>query len=275
MIQEQRIEVQWHCSGPPENPTLVFLHEGLGCVDLWKDVPLQLSQMTQCNAFVFSRLGYGKSDESKIPKKINFMHREALGFLPAVLDAAKIKDHILIGHSDGGSMGIIYGGSPHSVHLKGLIIEAAHVFCEPLTVDSIQKAKNDFLKHDLKNKLEKYHGQNIDTAFWGWNDIWLSPGFMNWDIEKFLKYIKIPVLALQGRQDQYGTLEQLSAIKAGIETCDIKIIDNCGHSPHHEQQETVLAIMANFIRKLIADQEQRKNSKTDNKIKHGLQFFCI
>jgi len=256
VVKEQKIEVQWHCLGMDKNPTLIFLHEGLGCVDLWKDIPLKLSRMTQCNSFVYSRLGYGKSDGCKLPKKINFMHWEALRFLPAVLDAAGIKDHIIIGHSDGGSMGIIYGGSPHSVHLKGLITEAAHVFCEPLSVDSIAKAKNNFLNHDLKNKLEKYHGQNIDTAFWGWNDIWLSPGFINWNIEKFLKHIKVPALAIQGRQDQYGTLEQVRAIKTGIKNCDIQIIDDCGHSPHNQQQKTVLELMAGFIRKLVAKPAQ-------------------
>jgi pimeloyl-ACP methyl ester carboxylesterase len=253
MIQKQRVEVQWHCCGLAENPTLVFLHEGLGCVDLWKDVPLQLSKMTQCNAFVFSRLGYGRSDGCTLQKKINFMHTEALDFLPDVLDAAKIQDHIILGHSDGGSMGIIYAGSSHAANLKGLITEAAHVFCEPLTVDSIQNAKNQYLKHDLKNKLEKYHGQNTDNAFWGWNDIWLSSGFMNWNIEKFLKHISIPTLALQGRKDPYGNLDQLEAIEAGIKTCNTHILDNCGHAPHHEQQKNVLKLMAGFIGKLVAE----------------------
>ena len=264
VIKEQKIEVRWHCLGLDENPTLVFLHEGLGCVDLWKDMPLKLSRMTQCNSFVFSRLGYGRSDGCKLPKKINFMHWEALTFLPAVLDAAGIKDHIILGHSDGGSMGIIYAGSSHAANLKGLITEAAHIFCEPLTVDSIREAKNNFLGHDLKTKLEKYHGQNTKAAFWGWNDIWLSPGFMNWNIKKFLKHIRIPALGIQGRQDPYGTLEQLSAIKAGIQTCDIQIIDNCGHSPHHEQQKTVLALMADFIRTLVAESAQSNSIKTKN-----------
>ena len=184
MVHNQKIEVERHC-GDPDKPTLVFLHEGLGCLSLWKEVPAQVSRMTGCNAFVFSRLGYGGSDPCPLPRKINFMHREALDFLPAVLKAADIRDHFLIGHSDGGSIGIIYAGSPRAGHLKGLITEAAHVFCEPVTLDAIKQAKHHYLHHDLKKRLERYHGPNTENAFWGWNNAWLHPKFIHWNIQKY------------------------------------------------------------------------------------------
>lgn len=253
-----KIEIQWHGSGPADNPCLVFLHEGLGCVKLWKDFPLKLSQMTGCQAFVFSRLGYGGSDPCPLPWKINFMHTQALSFLPAVLAAAKIQDHILIGHSDGGSIGLIHGANlgglgrkgkdPAAGRLKGLITEAAHVFCEPLTKASIQQARHNYLHLDLKKRLEKYHGPNTDTAFWGWNDVWLAPRFMTWNIEKFLKHIQVPVLALQGCQDPYGTPAQLASLGSGIPGCETIMIDQCHHAPHHDQPEIVLGLMADFIR---------------------------
>ncbi len=255
-VGTQKIEVQWHRAGSADHPCLVFLHEGLGCVKLWKDFPLKLSQKTGCSAFVFSRLGYGRSDPSSLPWKINFMHTQARIFLPAVLAAADIQDHILIGHSDGGSIGLIHGAGqrgPDQVRrgppgLKALITEAAHVFCEPLTKDSIQQARHNYLHQELKKRLEKYHGPNTDTAFWGWNDIWLAPRFMTWNIEKFLKHIQVPVLAVQGRQDPYGTPAQLASLEAGIPDCEAVMIENCRHSPHHEQPEIALDLMADFIR---------------------------
>jgi len=251
LVHNQEIEVQWQNQGLTTNPTLVFLHEGLGCVSLWKDVPRKLSQMTQCNAFVFSRLGYGRSAPCVLPRKINFMHMEALNFLPAVLKAAGIRDHIIIGHSDGGSIGIVYAGSSRTQGLKGLITEAAHVFCESISLDAIREAKQYYRNYDLKKRLEKYHGRNTETAFWGWNDVWLSPKFIHWNIEKYLKQIQVPMLALQGRQDQYGTPEQLTAIDSRVNTCESRLIEHCQHAPHQDQKELVLGLMAEFIRKLL------------------------
>ncbi len=137
------IETQWHCHGKSDNPVLVFLHEGLGCVELWKDFPEQLSRRTDCNAFVYSRMGYGRSAPAPLPRKLNFMHTEALTLLPRILDAANIRRYILIGHSDGGSIGLIHAGSPHARGLAGLITMAAHLFCEPMTMDGIQSAKKN------------------------------------------------------------------------------------------------------------------------------------
>ena len=179
------------------------------------------------------------------------MHKEGLHILPAVIHTAKIKDHILIGHSDGGSIGIIYAGSPHAKGLKGLITEAAHIFCEELSVKSISQAKINYERHDLRQKLEKYHGENTENAFRGWNDVWLDPNFIHWNIEKYLPGINVPMLAIQGREDQYGTLKQIESIKGSVKNVIPYIIADCQHSPHFEQPEKVLDIMARFIDKII------------------------
>ena len=230
------------------------MHEGLGCTSLWKTFPENLSKKTGCPALVFSRFGYGKSDSSPLPWKINFMHDQALKILPEIIKAAKIKEYILIGHSDGGSIGIIFSGSPlikELKGLKGLITEAAHVFCEQITVDCIHGAKDNYDNADLKNRLEKYHGKNTDNAFRGWNDIWLKPGFMHWNIEKYLNKINVPMLSLQGQNDQYGTKRQLDSIKTKVKNIKTYMLDNCRHSPHIDQKEKVLKLMSQFIDQII------------------------
>ncbi len=251
-IGTKKIEVQWHREGKKDSPTLVFLHEGLGCTEMWKDFPYLLSKKTRYPALIFSRLGYGASDPCPTPWKINFMHKEGLQILPAVIKEAKIKDHILIGHSDGGSIGIIYAGSPYAKGLKGLITEAAHIFCEELSVKSISDAKINYEHYDLREKLEKYHGENTENAFRGWNDVWLNQHFIKWNIEKYLPKIKAPMLAIQGLEDQYGTLNQIESIKRRVNRAITHIIDNCRHSPHSEQPEMVLNIMARFINEITS-----------------------
>lgn len=255
-IDSKKIEIQWVKKDKQDTPTLIFLHEGLGCAQMWKDFPYLLSQKTGCPALIFSRFGYGASDPCSRPWKLNFMHKEGLQILPSVIKEAKIKDHILIGHSDGGSIGIIYAGSPCAVGLKGLITEAAHVFCEEITVKSIFQAKVNYEHHDLRQKLEKYHGKNTENAFRGWNDVWLNPHFTNWNIEKYLPKIKVPMLAIQGCEDQYGTLKQIESIKQRASRCLTHIINDCRHSPHLDQPEKTLNIMARFIDDIIVRSTQ-------------------
>ncbi len=221
---------------------------------MWKDFPERLSDRTGCPALVFSRPGYGCSDPAPLPWKIDFMHRAGLDLMPAVIKAAGIRDHIVIGHSDGGSIGIVYAGGSHAGHLKGLITEAAHVFCETITVESIFQAKNHYEQSDLKPRLMKYHGENTENAFRGWNDVWLNPTFMHWNIEKYLSRIRIPMLAIQGLDDQYGTPAQIRAIQKrapGVKTCLLK---NCRHTPHLEQPDQVMDLMAAFVSGLIKPQ---------------------
>ena len=246
-----KIEIQWYNVEITNRPTLVFMHEGLGCVRMWKEFPERISERTGCPSFVFSRFGYGNSDQCPTPWKINFMHSQALTLLPRILKQAGIKEYILIGHSDGGSIGIIFAGGLNSKGLKGLITLAAHVFCEQCSVDSIQQAKTNYEHQDLKKALKKYHGQNTDNAFRGWNNAWLNPNFINWNIEKYLKKIKVPMLAIQGKDDQYGTDKQIAAIESQVNNIESFLLDNCRHSPHFDQPETVLKIMTKFIHQIV------------------------
>ncbi|MCF6246233.1 MAG: alpha/beta hydrolase [Desulfobacula sp.] len=249
-IHSKKIEIQWHNKEIKNRPCLIFLHEGLGCTAMWKEFPGLVSQKTNCPALVFSRLGYGKSDASTLPWKLNFMHKEALKLLPEIIKAAKIKNYILIGHSDGGSIGIIFSGSPHATGLKGLITLAAHVFCEQISVDSIFQAKINYENGNLKQGLEKYHEKNTENAFRGWNDAWLNPKFMHWNIEKYLKHIQVPMLSLQGKDDQYGTPKQLESIKTKVANIGTLLLDNCKHAPHSEQTKIALDLIARFISKV-------------------------
>lgn len=250
-VDNSRFEIQWHRHGEKNLPVLVFLHEGLGCVQMWKTFPELLAKETGCNGFVFSRLGYGRSGTCRLPWKANFMHTQALAVLPKIVAAAGIRNHILIGHSDGGSIALIYAGSSHAAGLVGVVTEAAHVFCEPVTLSSIRGARQAYFAGSLRKKLARYHGSNTDTAFWGWNDAWLDPVFVHWNITKYLGRIQVPVLAIQGKDDPYGTVQQLRVIENTVQDCETQHIANCGHAPHHEQPDMVLASMAAFIKKCL------------------------
>jgi pimeloyl-ACP methyl ester carboxylesterase len=243
-----RLEMIWHGPPPEDAPTLIFLHEGLGCIALWRDFPAKLAAATGCGALVYSRAGYGHSDPCSLPRPIRFMHHEGLEILPQVIDAANIRKCILVGHSDGGSIAIVYAGGTPASPLLGLITEAAHVFCEDITAESIQKAAEIYRNSDLRGKLEKYHGKNTDCAFWGWNRVWLDPEFRKWNLEEYLPGIKVPMLAIQGADDEYGTAAQVEAIKrqagAGAE---ILMLPKCGHSPHRDQEKRTLHAMTEFI----------------------------
>ena len=247
-VADTRHEIRRYRYGRQSRPVLVFLHEGLGCVKMWKTFPERLAEQTGCDAFVFSRSGYGESDPEPLPWKLNFMHTQAVNVLPAILAEAHIDTYILIGHSDGGSIALIHAGSRHAAPgLRAVITEAAHVFCEPVTLASIRAARTAYTSGTLRAKLARYHGTNTDNAFWGWNRAWLDPGFVHWDIQKFLPRIQVPVLAIQGTTDPYGTPAQLAAIQEKTRYCDARLIPDCGHAPHLEQPDQVLTHMADFI----------------------------
>jgi pimeloyl-ACP methyl ester carboxylesterase len=238
--------------GADNNPTLVFLHEGLGCVALWRDFPEKLCQAMGLNGFIYSRQGYGASDPIPVPRPINFMHHEALNVVSPVLDAANIGSAILVGHSDGGSISLIHGGGVQDPRVEAITTIAAHVLNEELTVKSIEEAKVAFETTNLRDRLEKYHGDNVDCAFWGWNGVWLNPDFWNWNLEEFLPGIKVPTLIVQGAEDQYGTDAQINAIEAGL-TCptETAIIKAAQHSPHLESQEASISAITAFLQKHI------------------------
>lgn len=250
IVAGSRLECRWVGETAAKGPVLVFLHEGLGCVALWRDFPEALCQTLGLRGFIYSRAGYGGSDACALPRPLTYHQTEALEVLPGVLDAAGIEDAILIGHSDGGSIAIVHAGSEGAGRVRAIVTLAAHVFNEDLSVQGIQAARKAFETGDLRGRLERYHGANVDCAFYGWNDTWLSPGFRTWNLEAFLPGIKVPALILQGAEDQYGTPSQVAAIVAGIgSTARSCLIPNCGHAPHLEQPEATIELIRKFIEK--------------------------
>jgi pimeloyl-ACP methyl ester carboxylesterase len=239
----------------PDRPTLVFLHEGLGCVAMWRDFPQAVAEATTCNLLVYSRVGYGRSSPAQLPRLVCYMHDEGLETLPIVLEKCQIQKHILIGHSDGGSIALINGGGAASPNLLGIITEAAHVFNEPISVRSIEETRHLYQTTNLREKLARYHA-NVDNAFWGWNDIWLHPDFRAWNLEAFLPTIDVPLLVMQGLDDQYGTLAQVEAIVTGVgEKAQKCLIPDCRHAPHHEQRDVTLNEMTTFIQTILREKD--------------------
>lgn len=233
--------------GRRAGPYLVFLHEGLGCVGMWKSFPELVCAATGCPGLVYDRLGYGKSSPLTSSRTIHYMHEYALQELPALLRAV-IPDapYILIGHSDGGSISLIQGAE-RSSELKGIITEAAHVFVEPVTIAGIKDAETAWLRGELRG-LGKYHGDKTETVFTAWSATWLSSWFRFWNIEYLLPSIEVPLLVIQGENDRYGSLEQVRAITAKSSGATYaKIIENCGHTPHRERSQLTMELMADFI----------------------------
>lgn len=253
VVDGKRLEVAWYGPRPADAPTLVFLHEGLGCVAMWRDFPARLADATGCGALVFSRLGYGRSDPCDLPRPVRYMHDEALSVLPALLEAAGVRECVLVGHSDGGSIAVIYAGAAPAPPLRGVITEAAHVFCEDLTLRSIRQAGDLYAQGDLRGKLEKYHGRNTDCAFRGWHDAWLNPEFRAWDLREYLPGISVPLLVIQGEDDPYGTRAQVDAIarQAGA-GAEVLMLPDCGHCPHRHRADATLEAMAAFVSRVFA-----------------------
>lgn len=237
--------------GEAGKPMLVFLHEGLGCIDMWGDFPARLSHISGCPALVYSRRGYGRSDPCDVPRRLTYMHYEGLEVLPDLIKTAEIGNHVLIGHSDGGSISLINAGGTPAPGLKAIITMAAHVFCETLSVTSIAEAKTFYEEADLRARLAKYHRDNVDCAFWGWNKAWLDPDFMQWNIEAYLPEITVPQLVMQGYDDPYGTIAQVVAIeKQSAGPVQVCMLENCGHSPYKERMQRCLEVTSDFISRL-------------------------
>lgn len=231
----------------PQAPTLVFLHEGLGSIGQWRDFPERIAAATGLSAVVYARSGHGQSDVLPQPHRVDFMHREALESLPELLRLLAIDRPILVGHSDGASIALIYAGSGHP--LRGLVAMAPHVFVEDISVAGIAAAKQAFEHTDLPQKLARHH-RDARRTFYGWNDIWLAPAFRSWNIESFLPGVKCPLLVIQGYDDEYGTMAQVDAIarQAGGEVEALKL-EQCGHSPHKDQPEVVARAVVGFLRR--------------------------
>lgn len=248
LVDGVRLEALRYPAREPGLPTLVFLHEGLGCVSLWRDFPQRLCAATGCGGLLYSRRGYGGSDPCDLPRPLDYMACEAIEVLPRVLDEAGVGPHLLIGHSDGGSIALIYAGSEYRGDLRALVTLAPHVICEQLSVDSIARAQEAFEEGELRARLQKYHGDNVDCAFRGWNRAWLDPAFRDWDITSYLPGISVPQLVIQGLDDEYGSIMQPGLIKKHSSgPVELQLLPQCGHSPCRDQPEQSLALMAGFI----------------------------
>ncbi|MCC4113786.1 alpha/beta hydrolase [Aromatoleum toluclasticum] len=230
-------------------PAIVFLHEGLGSVSMWRDFPQKVADATGCEAIVYSRAGYGRSDPADLPRDTRYMHDEGLAVLPAFLDALQLDRPILLGHSDGGSIALICAGGT-GTQLSGVILMAPHVLVEDISVDSIAKAKVAWQSTDLPARLGKYHA-DVDAAFWGWNDIWLHPDFRAWNIEEYVPRIACPVLAIQGEDDEYGTMDQIDRIAAQARDVDVVKLADCRHSPHKDQPAAVIEAVGEFVNRIL------------------------
>ncbi len=246
-----RIEHVWLSPDRAGAPLMVFLHEGLGSLAMWKDFPQQLCDAAGWRGLVYSRPGYGRSTPRARDEIWNsdFMHQQALEVLPALLDAlaidAEAQPPWLYGHSDGGSIALLYAAQfPDAV--AGAVVAAPHILVEDLSVSSIELARKAYLETDLRARLAKYH-DDPDSPFWGWNRIWLDPAFRAWSIEAEIAGIRCPLLALQGLDDEYGTLRQIQGIKQRLAQTELLSLPACGHSPHRDQPEKVIKAVTQFI----------------------------
>lgn len=246
------VALEYACYGPaPQDaPTIVMLHEGLGCTALWREFPRQVAEATGFGVFVYSRQGYGQSDAIPLPRPLDFMTREAVDVLPHILNAIGFREGILFGHSDGATIAAIYAGSISDHRVRGLILMAPHFFAEEDGLAEIAKTAETFETTDLPTKMEKYHA-DVNGAFRGWADTWLHPEFKEWNVAEVIDYLRIPVLAIQGRDDQYGTLAQVEEVEArAYSPVDLAILDDCRHAPHIEQPEATLSAIGEFVLRL-------------------------
>lgn len=227
-------------------PTLMLLHEGLGCVTMWRHFPEKLAAATGCRLIVWSRAGYGGSEAYVAPRTPRYMHREAEEMLPALIAALGIDRPLLIGHSDGGSIALIFAGAYPDVPV-GVAVMAPHEFVEAVTLAGIREARVAWETTDLPKKLARYHHTQTERVFSDWNDTWLSPAYRDWNIEAYLPKIRCPVLAIQGEQDEYATMRQIEVIAENVSGTQLVKLPQCGHSPHRDQEAAVLDALAAFV----------------------------
>ncbi len=256
-LNQGRIEYRWF-GDRERTPTLVLLHEGLGCVDLWRTFPDALAARTGCGVLAYSRHGYGRSAPCALPRPISYMHDDARDVLPELLAHLKVGPHVLVGHSDGGSIALIHAGSVAGPDLKGLVTMAAHIFIEDVSVQSISAASSAFAEGKLRDALARHHGANVDCAFRGWADSWLNPAFRDWNLEEFLPAIRVPSLIIQGVDDEYGTAAQVDRIIAGIRggsdvSAQALMLADCGHAPQKDQPDQTLAAIGAFVAPIAAE----------------------
>lgn len=249
-IADRRLEYAvW---GPDGAPGVVLLHEGLGSVALWRDLPEELAERTGTAVLAYSRAGYGRSSPCALPRPLDYMTREAVDVLPLVLDAADVGPVVLVGHSDGASIAALHAGHVRDPRLRGICLIAPHFLTEPEGLAAIAEARRAYEAGDLRARLARYH-VDVDCAFHGWNGAWLDPGFRSWNITDTLPGITCPVLVVQGDADPYGTLAQIEALHEGCKTdVDTLILPGIGHAPHLEAREPTLDRIARFVRSCLS-----------------------
>ncbi len=247
-VSAKRLEIALY---PPTSAdaTIVMLHEGLGSVAMWKDFPERVAKATGCGVLVYSRYGHGKSGRLAEKRPVDFMHHEAKVVVPEILADNNVQRPILLGHSDGASIALIYAGT-RPERVRGLILEAPHVFVEEFGLRSTRAIRKLYESGDLPKKLSRYH-DHVDEMFRGWNDIWLDPQFRDWNIEEYLGAITCPTLVIQGENDEYGTLAHAEAIQQRMPGAQALILPNCGHSPHRDQRELILDAISKFVGALL------------------------
>ncbi|MCB1960368.1 MAG: alpha/beta hydrolase [Rhodocyclaceae bacterium] len=249
-VGDDRIDLLTIPAADPERPTLVFLHEGLGCIDMWRDFPQQVCDRTGCGGVVYARAGYGRSSPQRQARGVDYMHREALDALPALLDRLAVDRPLLVGHSDGGSIALIHAARA-ARPVRALVVMAPHEFVEEITLAGIRDARAAWQHTNLRERLARYH-DDPDWVFHSWNDTWLRPEFRDWNIEDCLPAIDCPVLALQGEDDEYATLRQIDVIAEAVPGTTRLTLGQCGHSPQRDQAAQVIAAIAGFVEGLGA-----------------------
>ncbi len=254
-LADQRLEYRFVGPLPEAAPTIILLHEGLGCVGLWGDFPEQLTKATGHGVFAFSRSGYGASSPVTLPRPLDYMQREAV-LLPHVLEAIGFRKGHLVGHSDGASIAAIYAGSQADHRIRGLTLIAPHFVVEDMTVAAIAEAKTAYETTGLREKLGRWH-HDVDNAFYGWNGAWLDPDFRRFDITDCLPFVRVPVQIIQGEDDQYGSRLQIDLAMQEC-TCPVEVtlMPSVRHAPHREAREETLAAIAAFVQTINRHESQ-------------------
>ena len=247
----RRLEYVLYPAHQSARPTLVFLHEGLGSISLWRDFPQRVAQATGCRTLVYSRYGYGNSDVLEAPRAPDYMHVEALEVLPEVLRVLDIERPLLVGHSDGGSIALIHAGDGRWP-CAGIAVMAPHLFVEDVSVRGIEETVRVFESSDLPQKLARHH-RDARRTFYGWADIWLHADFRAWNIEDSAAGLRCPVLAIQGEDDEYATMAQIDRIaELAADAAEVELLKlaDCRHSPQRDQADVVAAALAAFVERL-------------------------
>ncbi|WP_431268418.1 alpha/beta fold hydrolase [Dankookia sp. P2] len=252
-LEEGRLETGWWGPEPEATPSIVLLHEGLGSLGLWRDFPARLAAATGRGVFAWSRFGYGQSDPVALPRPLDYLRREATELLPRVLDAARLRRFILFGHSDGASIAALHAGACADARLQGVVVVAPHVFTEPIGLAGVAAMQARYATGDLRTRLARHH-RDPDIAFHGWAGAWLDPSFpASFDLLPEVRRIRLPVLAIQGEADEYGTPAQLHAIaREAPGPVELLLLPGVGHAPQAEVPEAVLAAVRRFTARLPA-----------------------